>query len=125
MSLGLRIPVPGLADLTPVDEIFNHLLKSGEVEISPYSGEGCSDPHMSTFLCMGVEKYFGDHSEYYVEVIAGQGLQPTEDHPLGFFHGFDPLHSTVIRSEDELPLCQVVSPLPHEVDGRENFSLVG
>ena len=61
MSLGFWISIPGLADLTPVDEVLNHLLKSGEVEISSYSGEGCSDPHMSTFLCMGVEKYFRDH----------------------------------------------------------------
>ena len=61
MSLGFRVSISGLADLAPVDEIFNHLLKSGEVEISSYSGEGCSDPHMSTFLCMGVEKYFRDH----------------------------------------------------------------
>ena len=61
MSLGFRISVPGLADLTPMDEVLNHLLKSGEVEISSYSGEGCSNPHMSTFLRMGVEEYFRDH----------------------------------------------------------------
>ena len=61
MSLGFRISVPGLADLTPVDEVLNHLLESGEVEVSSYSGESRSNPHMSTFLCMGVEKYFRDH----------------------------------------------------------------
>ena len=61
MSLGFRISVLGLADLTSVDEVLNHLLESGEVEVSPYSGKSCSNPHMSTFLCMGVEKHFRDH----------------------------------------------------------------
>ena len=58
--MGFRILVPDLADLTSVDEVLNHLLESGEVEVSSYSGESCSNPHMS-FLCMGVEKYFRDH----------------------------------------------------------------
>ena len=63
--------------------------------------------------------------EYYVEVVTGQCLQPSEDHPLRFFHSFDPLHGSVIRPKDELPLSQVVSPLSHEMDGRENFPFVG
>ena len=61
MSLSFWISIPGLAYLAPVDEVLNHLLKSGEVEIPSYSGEGCSNPHMSAFLCMGMEEYFWDH----------------------------------------------------------------
>ena len=61
VSLSFRISVPGLADLTSVDEVLNHLLEPGEVEVSSYSGESRSNPHMSAFLCMGVEKYLGDH----------------------------------------------------------------
>ena len=61
VSLSFLISVPGLADLTSVDEVLNHLLESWEVEVSAYSGKSRSNPHMSTFLGMGVEKYFGDH----------------------------------------------------------------
>ena len=61
MSLGFRISVPGLADLTPVDEVLNHLLESREVEVSAYPGKSCGNPHVSAFLGMGVEKYLGDH----------------------------------------------------------------
>ena len=64
-------------------------------------------------------------SEDYVEVVAGQGFEPPEDHSLRFFHGFDPLHCSVVCSEGELPLGQVVPPLSHEVDGRENLPFVG
>ena len=61
MSLGFRISVPGLADLTSVDEVLNHLLESGEVEVPSYSGKSRRYPHVSTFLGMGVEEYFRDH----------------------------------------------------------------
>ena len=61
MSLSFRVSVSSLTDLAPVDEILDHLLKSGKVKIPPYSGEGCSDPHVSTFLSVGVKENFWDH----------------------------------------------------------------
>ena len=67
----------------------------------------------------------GPRSEDYVEVVAGKGFQPTEDHSLGFFHSLDPLHGPVICPEDELSLRQIVSPLPHEVNCREDLPFIG
>ena len=61
VPLSLRVSVPGLTDPTPVDEVLSHLLESGEVEVSAYPGKSCSDPHVSAFLGMGMEEYFGDH----------------------------------------------------------------
>ena len=67
----------------------------------------------------------GPWSEDHIEVIARESLQPSENHSLWIFHGLNPFQGSMISPEDEFPLGQVVSPLTHEVDSREDFSLVG
>ena len=67
----------------------------------------------------------GPWSEDHIEVIAGESLQPPEDHSLRFFHGFDPFQSSMVSPEGEFPLGQVVPALAHEVDRGEDLSLVG
>ena len=61
VSLGLRIAVPSLTGLAPVDEVFYHLLESREVEVPSDPGEGGSNSHVSSFLSVGVEKDFRGH----------------------------------------------------------------
>ena len=54
MSLCLGVTVPGLADPTSVDEIFHHLLEPREVEVPSDASYGSSNPHVSSFLCVGM-----------------------------------------------------------------------
>ena len=64
-------------------------------------------------------------SEDHIEVVARESLKPSKNHSLWFFLGLNPFQGSMISPEGEFPLGQLVSPLTHEVDSREDFPLVG